>query len=183
MQKKNIIPEIVFEILKFKKCCNLICGEHFGLQLWEADFSSYIQFSQNHIGNYGTSFKAWKVMLPSLKCQTFHFGSKLVLFTQLSRQQTQFSKLSLCHFLVYMAKYYHTKNFKNSISRSWGKCIPDRWTGREMDRWTKLTLYHKVGGSIMFFGNSRIKFGNNKYKKKEYNQHSSMFKEFKNNDP
>ena len=35
----------------------------------------------------------------------------------------------------------------------------------------------------MFFGNSRIKFGNNQYKKKEYNQQSSVFKEFKNNDP
>ena len=31
MQKKNIIPQIVFKILKFKESCNLICGEHFGL--------------------------------------------------------------------------------------------------------------------------------------------------------
>ena len=38
--------------------------------------------------------------------------------------------------------------------------------------------------SIIFFGNSRIKFGNNQYRKNEYNQHSSsVFKEFKNNDP
>ena len=29
--KKNIIPQLVFEKLKFKKFCNLICGEHFGL--------------------------------------------------------------------------------------------------------------------------------------------------------
>ena len=33
------------------------------------------------------------------------------------------------------------------------------------------------------FGNSRIKFGNNQYNKKEYNQHSSVFKKFKKDDP
>ena len=31
IQKMNIKPPTVFEILKFKKSCNLICGEHFGL--------------------------------------------------------------------------------------------------------------------------------------------------------
>ena len=31
MQKMKIIPEIVLEILKFKKSCNLIGGEHFGI--------------------------------------------------------------------------------------------------------------------------------------------------------
>ena len=30
-QKMNFIPHIVFEILKFKKSCNLIGREHFGL--------------------------------------------------------------------------------------------------------------------------------------------------------
>ena len=46
----------------------------------------------------------------------------------------------------------------------------------------------------MFFGNSTVKFAqiiwldcepyeNNQYKKKEYNQHSSVFEEFKHNDP
>ena len=30
-KKKNIIPQIAFKILKFKKSCNLICGDHFGL--------------------------------------------------------------------------------------------------------------------------------------------------------
>ena len=29
MQKENITPQIVFEILKFKKSSNLICSEHF----------------------------------------------------------------------------------------------------------------------------------------------------------
>ena len=35
----------------------------------------------------------------------------------------------------------------------------------------------------MFFGNSRIEFGDNQYEKKEYTQHSPVFKELKNNDP
>ena len=68
-----------------------------------------MQFSQNHIANYGASFKAQKVILSSLKCQIFYYWSKFVSFTQLSRQQKQFSKLSLRHFLVYMAKYPHAK--------------------------------------------------------------------------
>ena len=69
-----------------------------------------MQFSQNHIANYGASFKAQKVMLPSLKCQIFCFWSKFVSITQLSRQQIQFSTLLLCHFLVHIAKYPHAKN-------------------------------------------------------------------------
>ena len=64
----------------------------------------------NHIANYGASFKAQKVMLPSLKCQIFRFWSKFVSFTQLFRQQIQFSELSFSHFLVYTAKYPHAKN-------------------------------------------------------------------------
>ena len=70
-----------------------------------------------------------------------------------------------------------------------------RRADRQMDRSAGLILYdsyRKDGASIMFFGNSRIKFssiiwldcepyGNNQYKKKEHNQHSSVFKEFKNN--
>ena len=35
----------------------------------------------------------------------------------------------------------------------------------------------------MLFENLRTKSGNNQNKKKEYNQHISVFKEFKNNDP
>ena len=68
-----------------------------------------MQFSQNHIANYGAPFKAQKIMLPSLKCQIFHFWSTFASHTQLSRQQIQSSKLSLCHFLVYMTKYPHAK--------------------------------------------------------------------------
>ena len=95
-------------------------------------FFPNIQFSQNHIANYGASLKAQKLMLPSLKCQLFYFWSKFVSFTQLSKQQIQFSKYSLCHFLVNMAKYPHAKKFKNPLSRYWGKCVTDRRT----DRWT-----------------------------------------------
>ena len=86
-----------------------------------------IQFSQNHIANYGASFKAQKVMLPSWKCQIFSQ------FTQLSRQKIQ---LSLCHFSVYMAKYPHAKSFKNLLSRSCGKCATDGRTDRQTDRQT-----------------------------------------------
>ena len=35
MQKMNITPQIVFEILKFKKSCNLICGDHFEKQIFQ----------------------------------------------------------------------------------------------------------------------------------------------------
>ena len=77
-----------------------------------------MQFSQNHIAHYGASFKAQKVMLPSLKCKIFHFWSKFVSFTQLSRQQIEFSKLSLCRFLVYMAKYPYAKIKKTHQSDS-----------------------------------------------------------------
>ena len=63
-----------------------------------------ILFLQNHIANYGAWFKVQKLMLPSLKCQIFHFWSKFILFILLSRQQIQFSKIWLCHSLVYMVK-------------------------------------------------------------------------------
>ena len=33
MQKVNFLPQIVFELLKFKKLCNLTGQEHFQLQL------------------------------------------------------------------------------------------------------------------------------------------------------
>ena len=73
-----------------------------------------MQFLQNHIAIYGASFKAQKVMLPPLICQTFCFWSKFVLFTQLSRQKIQFSKIWLCHFLVNMAKYPDVKKLRIS---------------------------------------------------------------------
>ena len=111
MQKMNIILQTVFEILKFKKSCNLIGGKNFGLQLNNQIFPRHAFFT-NHIANYGALFKAQKVILPSLKCHIFHFWSipTFVPFTQLPRQQKQSSKIWLCHFLVYMAKHPHAKN-------------------------------------------------------------------------
>ena len=136
MQKMNYIPQIVFPILKFNK----ILQSDWWKAFWPITREEDIQFLQNYIANYGASFKAQKVMPPSLKCQIFCFWSKFASFTQLSRQQTQFSKLSPCHFLLYLAKYLHAKNLKNSPSRSWGKCIKDRRADRQKDRWTGLIL-------------------------------------------
>ena len=47
-----------------------------------------------------------------LKFQIFGFWSKFILFTQLSRQQIQFSKIWLCHILVNKAKNYKKKKKK-----------------------------------------------------------------------
>ena len=92
-----------------------------------------IQFLQNHIANNEASFKAQKVVLPSLKCQVLCFWSKFVSFTQLSRKQVQFSKIWLFNFLLFMAKYPHPKLEKihwvypdKNASQTEG--YTDRWT-------------------------------------------------------
>ena len=106
MQKMNIIPQIVFQILNPAigfVASILACS-------LRSRFFPGMQFLQNHIANYGASFKTQKVMLPSLKCQIFRFCSKFVSFTQLFRQKIQFSKIQFCYYLVYMAKYPHAKN-------------------------------------------------------------------------
>ena len=70
----------------------------------------------------------------------------------------------------------------------------NRQTDGQMNRTGLQDPFLKDGGSFMFFGNSGIKcpstiwldcepYGKNQFKKKEYNQHSPRFKEFKNNDP
>ena len=51
----------------------------------------------------------------------------------------------------------------------------DRWTD-EQDWFYRIPTTKLVVQSC-FFGNSSIKFGNKQYKKKEYNQNSSVFKE------
>ena len=53
IQKKNIIPQIVFEILKFKKSCNLICGEHFGLKLEKQIFPRHTVFTKSYTQLWG----------------------------------------------------------------------------------------------------------------------------------
>ena len=66
MQKINIIPQIVFEILKFKNPAIWFVESILAYHL-RSRFFADIQFSQNHEANYEASFAAQKVMLPSLK--------------------------------------------------------------------------------------------------------------------
>ena len=145
-------------------------------------FSLDLHFSQNHIVNYGASFKGKKVTLPSLKCQVFRFWSEFVSFIQLFRQQIQFSKIWLCHFLVYMAKYPHTKKYENPLSRSCEERVIDWRRDRKIDRRTERCTLDTVEFSYITWTDGEL-YGNNQYKKKKYNQHSSVFKELKNNDP
>ena len=120
----------------------------------EAEFSQTYSF---HIDNM-----RHHLISSSLKCQIFHFWSKFVSLTQLFRQQTQFSKLSLCHFLVYgkissckKIEEIHRVDPKENASQTNGQT--DRW----MIRTDFIEPYCKAGDSIMFFRNSRVKFGNN----------------------
>ena len=66
MQKINIIPQIVFEILKFKNPAIWFVESILVYHL-RSRFFADIMFSQNHEANYEASFAAQKVMLPSLK--------------------------------------------------------------------------------------------------------------------
>ena len=59
MQKMTFMPQIVFEILNFKKSCNPIGQEHFCLNS-STKFSQNMQFLQNHKGNYGASYETNK---------------------------------------------------------------------------------------------------------------------------
>ena len=63
----NIIPQLVFEILKFEKSCNLLVESILANNL-RTRFFPGMQFAKNHIANYGASFETQKVMLLSLKC-------------------------------------------------------------------------------------------------------------------
>ena len=75
----NIMPQII-KTLKFKKPAIWFVESILAYNFrW---FLPDMQFSQNQ---YGASFKAQKVMLPSLKCQIFRFWSKFISFTQLSK--------------------------------------------------------------------------------------------------
>ena len=147
-------------------------------------FSPDMQLLQNHRAIYGASLKAQKVMLPLLKCQAVCYWSKFVLFTQLSTQLIKFSKIWLCHFLVYMAKYLMQK----ILSRSWEKCVTDRQTDRWTDKqvWfyrtpsTKIKVYvfqkfeNKIFNYLVLTVSHMERINT---KKKKYNQHSSVFKQ------
>ena len=56
-----------------------------------------IVFEVNHTATYEASFKAKKIMLPSLKCQIFHFLSKFALFTQCLDNKYNFPKSIYLH--------------------------------------------------------------------------------------
>ena len=124
-------------------------------------FFAEMQFWQNDKANYGASFKGWKVMSPLLKCQIFCFRSKFVFFTELLRQQIQFSKIWICHFLYIwqniliqkIKKIHWADPEKNALQ-----------TGRQADRWTdKQDWFYRIPSAKMdvssrFLENSRIKF-------------------------
>ena len=63
-----------------------------------------MQFSKNHIAYYGATIKARKNNVAIVKMPNILLLVQVVLFTELSSQQIQFSKTQFCHFLVYMAK-------------------------------------------------------------------------------
>ena len=48
MQKINIILQTVSDILKFKKSCNMICEEHFGLYLEKQIFPRHAVFTKSY---------------------------------------------------------------------------------------------------------------------------------------
>ena len=73
--------------------------------------------------------------MPPLKCRIFRFLSKFVLLTQLSRKQIHISKIWLCHFLVYIAKYPYAKKIKN-IHLVDPEKMCHRQTDKQTDRWT-----------------------------------------------
>ena len=154
----NIVPQIVFEILEFKKPCNLIGGEHFGL--WPENqtfpkhsFHKIIRPIMRHLKE--------KIILPPLKSKIFCFWSEFALFIQLSRQQIQFPEIRLCHLLVYKAKCPNEKNrkihqvdpeknvFKDGHTERYGWENRTDFIGPLLQRWRF---------DLMFFRNWKIKF-------------------------
>ena len=92
----------------------------------------------------------------------------------------------LCHFLVYMAKYPHAKKKSTEyILRKMCHRRMARQTDGQMNRTDFVGcllfdyVFRKFENKIIWLDCEP--YGNNQYKKKEYNQHSSVFKEFKNN--
>ena len=109
MQKMNIIPQILFEILKFKKSSTLTSGENSG-------FLPEIQIFPRHaVFTMGHHFFE-KIMLPALKSQLFCLRCQFISFTELSRQQIQISQIRYCLFLVYMANVLMEKRKENPPS-------------------------------------------------------------------
>ena len=158
----------------------------------KTNFFADLQFLQSHIANYVASFKAQKVMLPSLKCQIICFWSSFVLFTELSRQQIQLLKIWICHLIVCMAKYPHAKKIKKihwvvkNVSHTDGQAERMNWTdftGPLPQKWRFDHVFQKCENKIFFktIWLHYEPYNKNHYKEKEYNQLSSVLKEFKNN--
>ena len=76
MQKTNIIPQIIFEKLRFKKSCNLIGGQHFGLQLENQIFPRHEAFTKSY-SQLWASFKTQKVCCPRQNAKYSAFGPNL----------------------------------------------------------------------------------------------------------
>ena len=69
-----------------------------------------MQFLQNHIANYDTKSNAQKVMLSPLKMPNIRLLVQTCLAYPIIWTTNTFSKIWLCHFLLYMAEYPHAKN-------------------------------------------------------------------------
>ena len=128
-------------------------------------FFQTMQLSQNHIANYGASFKAQKVMLPLLKCQIFRIWSKCLVYRIIYTTNTIFQNLALSLFSIY-GKIYSYKKLEYPPSRSWknasdGQTDRHRWTTNRTDfmgplpkRWRFDHVFRKFENKIFlrYFG-------------------------------
>ena len=126
-------------------------------------------------------------MLPSFKCQIFEF---CLVYPIIQTTNTIFQNLGLPVYSVY-GKISSCKKLRKSTWQILRK-VCHRWMDRETDRQLNKNDFMRTllqRGLIMFFGNSKINFlkiicldckpyGKNQYKKKEYNQYSSVLKEW-----
>ena len=116
-----------------------------------------MQFSENHITNYGTSFKA-KIMLLSLKWQIFPLWSKFVSFIEFLDNKQNFSKTRFATFW-HIWQNVPMQNI-NKVHLIDLQKLSLRRMDRRVDGRTGLILqdpFREDGSLIMFFGNSRIK--------------------------
>ena len=134
-----------------------------------------------------------KIMLPSLEYRIFYFWLKF--FRLPNYLDNIFQNPALSYLSIY-GEMSWCKTFRKStkqILRKMHHWRMDRQTNGWTERTDFIGLFCKDGSLIMFFGNMRIKFswiiwldsekyGKDWYKKKEHNQHGSVFTELKNND-
>ena len=79
----NIVTQIVFEVLKFKKSCNLIGGDHFCLQL-KIFLKLTTQFTMSHLWGiiHGKKNNAALIKMPNIPLFV-----QICFVHQISRQQ------------------------------------------------------------------------------------------------